>query len=51
MYDDLIVEHAVSDLQKTYGFKVPSAFWQGREQATFGEIVDGWIMLISARAA
>ena len=26
MYDDLIVEHSVRDLQKTYGFKVPSAF-------------------------
>jgi hypothetical protein len=48
--DELALLSALDDLQLSYAITFPVAFWEGRESATFGEIVDALVPLIEARA-
>lgn len=43
--DDFAVEEAIVEVELMLAIKVAPAFWQGKEHATFGEVVDGLLAL------
>ena len=43
--DDLAGEEAIEEVELMLTIKVAPAFWQGKEQATFGEVVDALLAL------
>jgi hypothetical protein len=47
--DDLGSIAVIQTFEKHYGIRVPNSFWVGREQATFGEIVEALIGLVANR--
>lgn len=46
LIDDLFaIEEAIEEIQDTYAVTIPQSFWSGREEATFGEVVDALVVL------
>jgi hypothetical protein len=39
-WDEFALEEAIEVIEHRYGVKIPSSFWQGLEDATFGEFVE-----------
>jgi hypothetical protein len=48
MLDDLGSVAVIEQFEKSYGVRLPKTFWQGREHATFGEIVEGLAALVAS---
>jgi hypothetical protein len=47
MLDDLGSVAVIEQFEKGYGVRIPKAFWEGRERATFGEIVEALAALVA----
>ena len=43
--DEFAAEEAIGEVEVMLAIKVARAFWQGKEQATFGEVVDALLAL------
>ena len=39
-WDEFALEEAIEVIEHSYRVKIPSSFWQGLEEATFGEFVE-----------
>jgi hypothetical protein len=50
MLDDFVAVDAIDEFEDHYGVEVPRDFWDKREDATFGEIVDGLALLPKRRS-
>jgi hypothetical protein len=50
MLDDMGSVAVIQQLEKHYGVRIPYSFWAGREQATFGEIVEALTIVLARRS-